>query len=92
MADATRLPPAMPDTPTSPTPQAQAPSWLAGFRLTAPPAGFADDPYPFYAHLRRHAPLHPLGPRSVLLTRHDDVSAVYRSPHASTDKREEFAP
>jgi cytochrome P450 len=28
----------------------------------------------------------------VLLTRHDDVSAVYRSPHASSDKREEFAP
>jgi cytochrome P450 len=73
-------------------PQPSRPPWLEGFRLAAPPAGFAEDPYPYYAQLRRHAPLHPLGPRSVLLTRHDDVSAVYRSPCASSDKREEFAP
>ncbi|MFM7530987.1 MAG: cytochrome P450 [Rubrivivax sp.] len=74
------------------TEDASPPAWLAGFRLTAPPPGFAEDPYPFYAQLRRHAPLHALGPRSVLLTRHEDVSAVYRSPRASSDKREEFAP
>ena len=78
--------------PSPPAPCDTRPAWLEGFRLTAPPAGFAEDPYPFYAQLRRHAPVHPLGPRSVLLTRHADVSAVYRSPHASSDKREEFAP
>ena len=85
--------PPQPDSPPDVAgPASSKPGWLAGFRLTAPPAGFVDDPYPFYAQLRRHAPLHALGPRSVLLTRHDDVSAVYRSPHASSDKREEFAP
>jgi cytochrome P450 len=68
------------------------PAWLPAFRLTEPPAGFAEHPYPFYAELRRHAPLHRLGERSMLLTRHDDVSAVYRSAHASSDKREEFGP
>ncbi len=64
----------------------------ASFSLAAPPAGFVDDPYPVYAQLRRHSPVHPLGPNSVLLTRHADVLAVYRSPLASSDKRLEFAP
>ena len=82
-----------PDPPV-PFPQDPAvpPDWLAGFRLTHPPAGFADDPYPFYAAMRQHAPVHEIGPRAVLLTRHADLSAVYRSAHASSDKREEFTP
>jgi len=63
-----------------------------GFTLAAPPAGFIDDPYPLYAALRRHSPVHPLGPGSVLLTRHDDVLAAYRSVHLSSDKQREFAP
>ena len=62
------------------------------FSLADPPAGFIDDPYPVYAALREHAPLHQLAPDSLLLTRHDDVLAVYRSPHASSDKKVEFAP
>ena len=62
------------------------------FSLADPPAGFIDDPYPVYAALREHAPLHQLAPGSLLLTRHDDVLAVYRSPHASSDKKVEFAP
>ncbi len=68
------------------------PHWLPGFTLAAPPAGFIDNPYPFYAALRQHAPLHPLATNSVLLTRHADVLAVYRSAHASSDKQAEFAP
>ncbi len=68
------------------------PLWLPGFTLAAPPAGFIDDPYPFYVALRQHAPLHALGPGSVLLTRHADVLAVYRCAHASSDKQQEFAP
>jgi len=68
------------------------PPWLPQFQLTAPPAGFADDPYPFYDALRAHAPLHRLAPDAVLLTRHDDVLAVYRSGLARSDKRREFAP
>jgi hypothetical protein len=64
----------------------------AAFSLADPPPGFVDDPYPYYAALRRHAPRHVLAPGSVLLTRHDDVLAVYRSPHASSDKQREFGP
>ena len=69
-----------------------APAWIADFRLVAPPPGFIDDPYPFYAQLRTHAPRHALAPGSWLLTRFDDVSAVYRHPAASSDKQREFAP
>lgn len=63
-----------------------------GFTLTGPPPGFVDDPYPFYAALRAHAPVHEMAPGSLLLTRHDDVAAMYRHAAASSDKRREFAP
>jgi cytochrome P450 len=62
------------------------------FSLAQPPEGFTDDPYPTYDALRRASPVHRLGPHSVLLTRHADVLAVYRSPQASSDKQREFAP
>jgi cytochrome P450 len=63
-----------------------------GFSLASAPPAFIDDPYPFYAALRSHSPLHPLGPGQWLLTRHADVAAVYRAPQAKSDKRREFAP
>ncbi|MEO8278908.1 MAG: cytochrome P450 [Ideonella sp.] len=62
------------------------------FRLTEPPPGFIDDPYPAYADLRRFQPVHALGAGSYLLTRHADVEAIYRSADVSSDKRREFAP
>jgi cytochrome P450 len=68
------------------------PSWLPSFSLQSPPAGFVDDPYPFYDALRAHSPVHPLSANAVLLTRHDDVLAVYRSGAASSDKVDEFGP
>jgi cytochrome P450 len=68
------------------------PTWLSGFRLADPPPGFVDDPYPFYAALRRYAPVHAWAPDARLLTRCDDVIAVYRHPAVSSDKRREFAP
>ena len=71
---------------------AAAPAWIAGFSLATPPPGFAAEPYPFYDALRLHAPVHALAPHSLLLTRHADVLAVYRSAHASSDKQREFAP
>jgi cytochrome P450 len=71
---------------------AAPPAWLKSFTLSTPPPGFVQDPYPFYAALREHAPLHHLSANAVLLTRHADVLAVYRSPHASSDKQREFAP
>jgi cytochrome P450 len=68
------------------------PSSLQGFALATPPSGFVDDPYPWYAALREHAPRHALAPGVLLLTRYDDVAAVYRSAAVSSDKRREFGP
>lgn len=62
------------------------------FSLLEPPDDFIDNPYPYYAALRRHRPLHWLAPQSVLLTRHEDLIAVYRHPRASSDKQREFTP
>jgi cytochrome P450 len=62
------------------------------FRLTEPPPGFADDPYPMFAALREHAPVHEIAPGTLLLTRHAEVDAVYRSADVSSDKKREFAP
>ena len=62
------------------------------FTLAAPPAGFAADPYPWYAALRKHNPVHELAPGFLLLTRYDDVAAVYRSTAVSSDKQREFGP
>lgn len=64
----------------------------AGFSLAAPPPGFVDDPYPVYAALRQRAPVATLPGGAVLLTRYEDVLAVYRSAAASSDKQREFAP
>jgi cytochrome P450 len=64
----------------------------AGFSLASPPPGFVDDPYPVFAALRRASPVHALAPGSWLLTRHEDVLAVYRSGNVSSDKQQEFAP
>jgi hypothetical protein len=60
------------------------------FSLADPPAAFFDDPHPFFDALRAASPVHPLAPNSVLLTRYDDLLAVYRSKDCSSDKRREF--
>jgi cytochrome P450 len=62
------------------------------FQLTRVPPEFLDDPYPWYAALRRHDPVHELEGGSVFLSRYEDAIAVYRSPHASSDKKAEFRP
>lgn len=62
------------------------------FQLSALPASFYDDPYPVYRALREHDPVRVLDNGSVFLTRHEDVSAMYRCAVASSDKRREFAP
>jgi cytochrome P450 len=56
------------------------------------PAAFLDDPYPWYAALRAHDPLHALEGGGVFLSRYEDALAVYRAPQASSDKRAEFSP
>ena len=61
------------------------------FQLSAVPDSFII-PLPWYGGAARHSPVHPLAPDSVLLTRYDDVLAMYREPAASSDKRREFGP
>jgi len=68
------------------------PGWVRGFQWATAPADFVDNPYPYYAALRQHDPVHALGPNQWLLTRHADVEAVYRLASASSDKRREFGP
>jgi cytochrome P450 len=62
------------------------------FQLTRAPAGFVDDPYPWYAALRAHDPVHALEGGGVFLSSYEDCLAVYRDPRASSDKKAEFGP
>ena len=62
------------------------------FALTRVPPDFLDDPYPWYAALREHDPLHPLEGGGIFVSRYDDAIAVYRNPAASSDKKAEFHP
>jgi hypothetical protein len=64
-----------------------------GFQLTRVPPDFLDDPYPHYAALREHDPVHELEGGGVFLSRYEDAIAVYRDPQrASSDKKVEFLP
>jgi hypothetical protein len=65
---------------------------VRNFQLTRVPPEFLDDPYPWYAALRAHDPLHALEGGGVFVSRYDDAVGVYRNPHASSDKKVEFAP
>jgi cytochrome P450 len=65
---------------------------IAAFDLAHPPAGFIDDPYPWYAALRELDPIHRCPDGSYLLTRYDDCLQVYRNSNFSSDKRRLFAP
>ncbi len=62
------------------------------FELTQAPPEFVDDPYPWYAALREHDPVHTMQGGGVFLSRYDDALAVYREPRASSDKKIEFKP
>ena len=68
------------------------PEALRTFQLTRAPADFLDNPYPYYALLREHDPVHALEGGGVLLTRYDDAMRVYRDSRASSDKTVEFRP
>ena len=66
---------------------------IADCDLRALPAGFHDNPYPFYHALREQAPVRRMPDGSWLLTAHADLVAVYRDAAGfSSDKRREFAP
>ena len=68
------------------------PEALRAFQLTRPPADFVDNPYPYYALLREHDPVHALEGGGALLTRYEDILSVYRDARASSDKTIEFRP
>ncbi|MGH8721810.1 MAG: cytochrome P450, partial [Burkholderiales bacterium] len=65
---------------------------LRDFQLTRVPADFLDDPYPWYAALRAHDPLHALEGGGVFVSRYEDAITVYRAPQGSSDKKQEFRP
>ncbi len=65
---------------------------ITTFDLAHPPAGFIDDPFPWYAALRKTDPVHRCPDGSYLLTRYADCMQVYRNSNFSSDKRTLFAP
>ena len=65
---------------------------VAGFRWAAPTPAFIEHPHAVFDALRALDPVHEWAPNSVILTRHAHLLAVYRSPHASSDKKREFGP
>src|SRR5436309_4701863 len=64
-----------------------------GFDLQRLEPEFLEDPYPTYHRLRRWDPVHRCPDGSYVLTRYNDVAAIYRD-HArlSSDKKVEFKP
>ena len=62
------------------------------FDINAIDQAFRDDPYPTYAALRAHDPVHRNADGSYFLTRHADCTAVYKDASMSSDKKAEFGP
>ncbi len=66
---------------------------VAGFDLAHLTPAFLTDPYPTYRALRELAPVKRMPDGSVFLTRHADLSRVYRDVQSfSSDKSVEFRP
>lgn len=66
---------------------------LDGFDLRSLPAGFTDNPYPWYEALRSQTPVRRMPDGSVFLTRYRDIEFVYNNPKIfSSDKKQEFLP
>ncbi|WP_195820231.1 cytochrome P450 [Roseobacter sp. MH60115] len=61
--------------------------------LAAPPADFVENPFPYYDALLREAPVSAQPDGSFLLSRHADLSAIYRDVDLyKSDKKAAFAP
>lgn len=75
---------------------AEARDWRAealNFDLAQPPAGFVEDPFPWYDALLEHAPVLRQPDGSVLICRHGDLDGIYRDTRRfSSDKKAAFAP
>jgi cytochrome P450 len=69
------------------------PPTIRDFNLARLDRAFLDDPYPTYAALRAHTPVHRLPDGSFFLTRYDDIAHVYRDTATwSSDKKVDFRP
>lgn len=63
------------------------------FDLRELPADFLANPFPVYAHLREHEPVRWMPDGSLFLTRHADLTTVYKDAATfSSAKHIEFAP
>ena len=63
------------------------------FDLATAGPDFAEDPFPTYRALLRHAPVKRFADGSVMVARHADLVRIYRDTKTfSSDKRAEFAP
>ncbi|MEZ5703550.1 MAG: cytochrome P450 [Burkholderiaceae bacterium] len=72
---------------------ARAQAIASSFDLRQLPADFLANPYPVYRALRETEPVKHMPDGSVFLTRHEDLSAVYRDAQRfSSDKHIEFEP
>lgn len=66
---------------------------ITRFDLLHVPPDYAADPYPYLAALRATSPVHRNPDGTYILTRYDDLVAVYRDPKLwSSDKTADFAP
>ncbi|OIQ44903.1 MAG: cytochrome [Roseobacter sp. MedPE-SW] len=66
---------------------------IHSFDLTNPPAGFVEDPFPFYDALLSEAPVLAQRDGSFLISRHADLDRIYRDTGLySSDKKAIFAP
>ncbi len=69
------------------------PAFIDSFDPRHLDAAFYADPFPVYAALREHSPVHRCPDGSLFLTRHEDLHAVYRNPRVFvSDKRRQFEP
>lgn len=66
---------------------------IEGFDLRQVPPSYLEDPYGFLAALRKVSPVYPNPDGSYVLTRYDDLTAIYRDPALwSSDKKADFGP
>lgn len=66
---------------------------IARFDLAAPPPGFVENPFPWYASLLEHAPVLEQPDGSILISRHADLDRIYRDTTLFlSDKKTTFGP
>ncbi len=63
------------------------------FDITAPPSGYIDNPYPWYAQLRKDAPVHKQPDGSYVISTYAELEQIYRDTKTyASDKQLVFKP